>query len=446
MVNEEPTPSASGSLDEWPPEEAGDDRDAASRSMRERIDRARAREFLARMRTNAIAGPLPSAYLVWVLWGVVPTAQLLVWWLALLLWDSVSVVHSTLFLRRSETAKHPVVWVARQTITQCLAGLTWGLAMLWYNADVGVNNAILLVIVCAFALSSMNLLHYRLPAMVYTAAFWIVPTMVLLFEGGEYGRRLLLGVAVLAVSIVIYVADVTKQLSSGLEQRHQAEQLAIEVKKSAARIAHLAAYDDLCGCLNRRSGMEQLRLAGRLTETLSVVMVDADHFKTVNDRYGHPAGDSVLRELVRRLDDGLRASDVIARVGGEEFLIVMPDTTTEKAAQVAERLVRAVSAAPVEHEDIEIPVTISAGVATRFKTESVQDTLARADRALYSAKTNGRNRVEISPDQHPPSSPAPTTPHTDNPEHPKSRREGSKRFGAVDPWPKPPVTFLGASS
>ena len=135
-------------------------------------------------------------------------------------------------------------------------------------------------------------------------------------------------------------------------------------------------------------------LAQRRGSSLSALMVDIDFFKKVNDQYGHAAGDHVLQTLARLLERRARASDLVARWGGEEFLVLLPDTSAEGAQQVGEQLRLAVQEAPFRWQDTTIAVTVSIGAATwssgPFHANAV---IASADSALYQAKSSGRNRV-----------------------------------------------------
>ena len=132
----------------------------------------------------------------------------------------------------------------------------------------------------------------------------------------------------------------------------------------------------------------------------AVMMFDIDHFKQVNDRWGHPAGDDVLRELSERTLRQVRSVDLAARIGGEEFVVVMPETNLAGAAVVADRLRLAVADQPftLQGYDQKLPVTVSIGVAvTNSSSESLEALLKRADDALYAAKNGGRNRVVAAP-------------------------------------------------
>ncbi|TCO76099.1 GGDEF domain-containing protein [Chromatocurvus halotolerans] len=159
----------------------------------------------------------------------------------------------------------------------------------------------------------------------------------------------------------------------------------------------LTHVDELTGLLNR-SAMErdlerehaQSRRTGR---SLSVAMVDADHFKRVNDDHGHAFGDTVLEVLAERFEACLRPRDRAYRYGGEEFLVMLPDTGLVEAGKVAERLRRSACAEPVVEGSSRITLTVSIGLAEIRAGESIDDGLRRADKALYEAKNAGRNRV-----------------------------------------------------
>jgi diguanylate cyclase (GGDEF)-like protein len=168
------------------------------------------------------------------------------------------------------------------------------------------------------------------------------------------------------------------------------------------RIAHLletqAHTDPLTGLANRRHFFEaadaELARSRRYEAPLSLLMLDIDRFKEVNDAHGHRAGDRVLQKLAQTCLEVLRNVDVVGRVGGEEFAILLPETASEGAVEVAERLRAAVEAAEVVREEgVPIRVTVSIGAATLAGNANLDTLMSQADDALYDAKHRGRNRV-----------------------------------------------------
>ncbi len=169
-----------------------------------------------------------------------------------------------------------------------------------------------------------------------------------------------------------------------------------ERRKKEERITYLSFHDPLTDIYNRRyfmeAGEEEIKRAHRYQDPLSVLMLDIDHFKEVNDTYGHAAGDAVLEHLASLLKENLREVDIPARLGGEEFGIIMPSTDIEAAGQAAERIREIIEENPTVFEGEEISVTVSAGVAFyREHIEDMDELLQEADRALYAAKNRGRN-------------------------------------------------------
>jgi diguanylate cyclase (GGDEF)-like protein len=164
----------------------------------------------------------------------------------------------------------------------------------------------------------------------------------------------------------------------------------------ARDLADQAHTDPLTGALNRQglraALMKRLQASGRVGAEMAVVFLDIDHFKQINDNHGHDAGDEVLRRFAAVVRSVVRSNDKLVRWGGEEFLLLCPDTTREHAATMAEKLRAALSAQPWPHG---LRVTSSFGVTSLKPEEDLGAAIRRADDALYVAKANGRNRVEV---------------------------------------------------
>jgi diguanylate cyclase (GGDEF)-like protein len=172
-------------------------------------------------------------------------------------------------------------------------------------------------------------------------------------------------------------------------------------QKDDARMRILATVDGLTETLNRRAFFERAdsarQLALRLRKPIALLMLDLDHFKQLNDSYGHACGDDALRMFAATAHGMLREHDLLGRLGGEEFALALPGTSLEGARQAAERLRIAIMEAPLLHCAADYRMTVSIGVVMIEPDETLTAALARADYALYAAKTGGRNRVETGP-------------------------------------------------
>lgn len=179
-----------------------------------------------------------------------------------------------------------------------------------------------------------------------------------------------------------------------------------EHRQMLADLAHMANTDELTGLCNRRYFMElaqrEIHRAKRSQRPLSLVMADVDHFKSVNDNLGHDAGDIALRALASVMRTCIRESDICARIGGEEFIVLLPETGRHYAKQAAERLRERMEGTRIEYQETTIHITLSLGLTTwqpeleetAPATATLDCLLKNGDIALYAAKTNGRNRLE----------------------------------------------------
>ena len=194
------------------------------------------------------------------------------------------------------------------------------------------------------------------------------------------------------------VLPVISMLAGDLSaMRMRLKQQKADLQDALARIHKLATRDDLTGLINRRH-MEELavleqRRARRSGSVPCLCLLDIDHFKRVNDVHGHAAGDDVLRLFARHAASSIRETDVLARWGGEEFLVMLPDTQVHEARTSFERLRRLLSRDEAWGDRVHLRVSFSAGLTAWRSGEALRDALARADRALYEAKASGRDRL-----------------------------------------------------
>lgn len=193
------------------------------------------------------------------------------------------------------------------------------------------------------------------------------------------------------------VSELIARIRSQLRRKRYSDRLRTNLRNGLK----LAVTDPLTGIYNRRYASQHMnRVMERARDTdgvFAVMMIDLDKFKSINDRHGHDAGDAVLREFSRRLQENIRGVDLVARFGGEEFFVAMPDVDQRAAAHAAERIRRAVEGAPVALPGGgEVKVTVSIGVAIATASDlDAEAIIKRADTALYSSKEAGRNRVSF---------------------------------------------------
>jgi diguanylate cyclase (GGDEF)-like protein len=195
------------------------------------------------------------------------------------------------------------------------------------------------------------------------------------------------------VNLVSYIADLVWSI---VEQKRASE----EIYQLNTQLEHLAMTDDLTGLMNRRSffirGARELEDIRCEEMPCGLLMLDVDRFKNINDRYGHEAGDQVLQNVAQILAENVREVDLVARLGGEEFGVLLPNLGKEDSIRLAERLRQAVENAGITIQGIKMSVTISVGVALYDQSCLDFDTILRhADSAMYQAKNLGRNRVVV---------------------------------------------------
>jgi diguanylate cyclase (GGDEF)-like protein len=183
------------------------------------------------------------------------------------------------------------------------------------------------------------------------------------------------------------------------EVETHAEEEARRLSDNIDALRQLAQSDTLTGLLNRRAILQFAEQAMRNTGpdgiTVAVIMADIDHFKSINDRYGHAAGDAAIRATGQTIAGSVRGSDKVARFGGEEFIVLLDGISESELAEMAERIRQAVEATPVLHGEQQIAITVSCGAAVLDGEDGIEALIERADLALYRAKNDGRNQVRL---------------------------------------------------
>ena len=209
----------------------------------------------------------------------------------------------------------------------------------------------------------------------------------------RYGLGIRLNLAILlAACVPLVVAPPISWILVGMMLR---------IYRIEEKMRTLASYDSLTGLLSRHAFFENanrsISLANRHRAAFAVLIIDLDHFKSINDRFGHPAGDAVLKLFADVVNSVARRSDIIGRLGGEEFGMLLPSTNTTEALEFCERLHAAIGKAVLKHQNSAIRYTVSIGLtaSSRGSLDSIENLLAHADLALYQAKRDGRNRTAV---------------------------------------------------
>lgn len=218
-------------------------------------------------------------------------------------------------------------------------------------------------------------------------------------QSGSLLHEIMIVIAYLSVSIVVgrvgaKLANRKRKVKALLSDQKKTQK---ELKQALENLKLAASTDELTGLLNRREINNRLKYEHQQLQrnqgVMSVMILDIDHFKLINDRHGHPAGDSVLKAVADFLKEEFRTSDSVSRWGGEEFIILMPDTDLKQAFTVCERVIARLAELSIQHESLTIQVTASGGISEIHPRDRIEVALHEADEFLYKAKRNGRNQV-----------------------------------------------------
>jgi diguanylate cyclase (GGDEF)-like protein len=278
---------------------------------------------------------------------------------------------------------------------QSLINMAIMLVFTWIAPEVGVMFLCTLFVV--FSFSSLRSTP-RQTALVWTAMalglaglFLLTDKPIAMPHGSHIERFATMTVFVLTIGRCMFIGIFSSAMRQSLYKS------GVELKEAYKRIEELAELDELTGSFNRRCIMrvldDEIARAHRSKAPCSIALIDLDWFKRINDAYGHPTGDEVLRTFAISVFANIRAIDKFGRYGGEEFLLVLPDTPEDGAARILDRLRAIIADLDWSAFSPGMRVTISAGVATLKPDESPDTILARADNALYAAKARGRNRI-----------------------------------------------------
>ncbi|MCH8179454.1 MAG: GGDEF domain-containing protein [Proteobacteria bacterium] len=291
------------------------------------------------------------------------------------------------------------------TLPQILAAITIIVGAYAVTGPVHGSVMMLVALVLVFGVFNLKPRGARIASAYSLLAIGAAQLIKMETDPLHYPFKLEVAHFVLIAAIVPTISSLASQLSS---MRARLKQQKDELAQALVRIQILATRDELTGLVNRRHMMDVLqqhrkRLQRSGHHRFCLALVDLDHFKRVNDSHGHGVGDDVLRQFAQVAQRGLRDTDVLARWGGEEFLVLLNDTTTEQAQVGLERVRELLADAVVAPAVPQLRATFSAGLTDYDCTEPLDVCIERADRALYAAKAAGRNRtlVEAAPTRSP---------------------------------------------
>lgn len=310
-------------------------------------------------------------------------------------------------------------WVGVYLLTKLLFGLSWG-GSVWFLLPVATPTyGMMLYIVLSGICAMVVLVHSMLwtSVVAFLSGIYLPVLLYALYHPQPLASYVAVAGALYASLLIVYSGVVNRQLVDGVRAALQAQLLTEELLDANMRtelslaalqneherlqqalqtIRSMAHQDELTQLPNRRAAIaalnEQLLIWESRQEPSSLIMLDIDHFKLINDTHGHDTGDAVLAALALRLQAQLRPYDLLARFGGEEFIILLPGTRLAEAAQLARRLCEQLAAEPLLPHSPVLHVTASFGITQLRHGDTLHDWLRRADQAMYKSKRTGRNR------------------------------------------------------
>jgi diguanylate cyclase (GGDEF)-like protein len=350
-------------------------------------------QLLYRQSLHAVFFSIVAAsFWVAMMWSVASRNALVMWIVAMLV---VSVIRLALFFayrRYRPEGRVVLAWRAPYMLSLFLSAAVWGSSVLITPAEPLVYLCITYVFMIGLAGAALPAYGVFMHMAVGTIGALLIPVLIVLFARGETITVLL------AVSGLWFFVTSLRALAVHNGSVTQSFRLAHELRAANLETMRLADTDGLTGLFNRRAFRNAagalLELAAREQRPATMMLIDIDNFKRINDRHGHSAGDAALLRVSATLTWHLRSSDLCARLGGDEFAVLLPNTTETTAREVADKLCVALQAHEADPFDIGA-ISLSVGLAEGI--EAVEPLLHRADAAMYDAKRSGKGRVVVAP-------------------------------------------------
>ena len=335
---------------------------------------------------------LAAVLLCWLCWDRFDHQIILVWLGAQAVSSLLRLKMFLEWFRCPTSERTPERWERRYWVTLILSAGIWGIgALAVMPTDDRLSQALVILFAVGMSVSAVSCYSaYRYLTLTSMGLVLLPCTLWLLLQPSS----MQVGVAVAVLMFSTFVVSATHKLSDALEK---AFRLTRQMERAHKLSTVAAQTDELTGLMNRRAFYENAQLlytqCRQNQQPLCALMLDMDHFKQINDTYGHQAGDQVLRQIGGVITSSFRQADVYGRLGGEEFAVLLPNTSLDTARNIAEQLVKAIShmvAEPVKG------VTASLGVASsQTLDQDLHSLMNTADKALYRAKALGRNQVAV---------------------------------------------------
>jgi diguanylate cyclase (GGDEF)-like protein len=357
--------------------------------------------YLKRSRFAVLHTIFLYIFVAYCFYGVAETSHVVAWLIYILCIDALILMHVNSYDTNQVTDTESKNYKYRQILLHFFAGMVWSLVgfllinnstpMVLVYLVFTISGILISLAVSIMSPSMLGLAVYTLSAASFTVYYtWQhFDTLNLFFWG-----------AIAFIFIVLQIGyDAHKQYKRYIKVLMLNSFMNNKLSASNQVLNQYANVDELTGLHNRRFILEnfyqKVSSAKRYNQPLSILLIDIDYFKKVNDKFGHLVGDEVLMAVALDLDNGLRETDLIGRYGGEEFLALLPMADLAEAQAIAERLRLLVADNVAFQEKYGFGVTVSIGLVELTATETGLELIARVDKALYKAKNNGRNRVEI---------------------------------------------------
>ncbi|MEY4738277.1 MAG: hypothetical protein RL302_2596 [Pseudomonadota bacterium] len=382
---------------------------------------ALSRVFIERVVESTYVSPLGILLLAWLISKVAGWSPALQWACMMGVVELLIIGVGHRYKQKRAAEQDTRCWVRAQLAVSGLLGLAWGSAvwLVWADGDMLIYLTSLCVLVGVSTICMVTMAPVRMATLLFSLGMLVPPLVQLAWIHNPIAPQIAVGWLVMSAVHAWTARDLhqelTRELASSLRNKAllqllsstsgelyrvnaQVEEKNTELGTALTQLKELVTHDQLTGAYSRRYIFEQLEqyasMRQRHSTPVSAIMFDLDHFKTINDRYGHPVGDRALQAVVRAINAQLRDGDIVGRVGGEEFLVLLPVTDLSAACLLAERLRQTLAVTSITVDGgVAVYLPASFGVAELRAAEGYAEWFRRADSALYQAKAQGRNAL-----------------------------------------------------